>query len=279
MPPTPPMPTPPNSTPNPATTPRSPATAPAASPAPPAIEFQNVSKTFSHGSGRRFLALQLLRQLAGRWRESSQDPFYALRNVSFSLQKGESLALIGHNGAGKSTLLSLATRVAEPDIGDVVVRGRVASVLDLGAGFHPELTGFENLRLNAALIGYSRESVERLVPAIVEFSGLTGFLDDPIRTYSSGMTMRLAFAIAVQLDPDVIVIDEMIAVGDEEFQAKCLRRIREFREQGKTILLASHSVQTVLEFCDRALWLDHGQVKMQGPVAEVMAAYKNRGAA
>ncbi|MEP7362291.1 MAG: ABC transporter ATP-binding protein [Acidobacteriota bacterium] len=245
----------------------------------PAIEFQNVSKTFSHGSGRSFLAAQLFRQLAGRWRQSSQDPFYALRDVSFAVEHGQSLALIGHNGAGKSTLLSLATRVAEPDLGEVVVRGKSASVLDLGAGFHPELTGYENLRLNAALVGYSHDSVEQLVPAIVEFSGLTGFLDDPIRTYSSGMTMRLAFAIAVQMDPDVIIIDEMIAVGDEEFQAKCLRRIREFREQGKTILLASHATQTVLEFCDHALWLDHGKVRMHGAVADVIAAYKGKGSA
>ena len=242
-----------------------------------AIEFQNVSKTFSHGSGRRFLAIQLFRLLAGRWRQSSQDPFYALRGVSFTVEKGQSLALIGHNGAGKSTLLSLATRVAEPDIGEVIVRGRVASVLDLGAGFHSELTGYENLRLNASLIGHTSEGIEKLVPSIVEFSGLTGFLDDPIRTYSSGMIMRLAFAVAVGLDPDVIIIDEMIAVGDEEFQAKCLRRIREFREQGKTILLASHNSHTVREFCEHALWLDHGTVRMHGPVEEVLAAYKGHG--
>lgn len=243
----------------------------------PAIEFRNVSKTFSHGSGRRFLVLQLIRQLAGRWRQSSQDPFYALRDVSFTLENGQSLALIGHNGAGKSTLLSLASGVAEPDLGEVAVRGRLSSVLDLGAGFHPELTGFENLRLNASLIGYSPDAIEAAAPAIVEFSGLTGFLDDPIRTYSSGMVMRLAFAIAVHLDPDLIVIDEMIAVGDEEFQTKCRGRIREFREQGKTILLASHSTQTVLEFCDRALWLDHGRVRMYGAVQEVLDAYKAGG--
>ncbi|HZO53152.1 MAG TPA: ABC transporter ATP-binding protein [Bryobacteraceae bacterium] len=239
-----------------------------------AIEFRHVSKTFSHGAGRRFLAVQLVRQLVGRWRQAPQDPFYALRDVSFSIEKGQSLALIGHNGAGKSTLLSLATRVAEPDIGEVVVRGRAASVLDLGAGFHPELTGHENLMLNAALVGYTREGIEQLVPSIVEFSGLTGFLDDPIRTYSSGMVMRLAFAIAVHMDPDVIIIDEMISVGDEEFQRKCLQRIREFRERGKTILLASHSIHTILEFCDHALWLDHGRVHMYGPVAEVIDAYK-----
>jgi len=242
----------------------------------PAIEFRNVSKTFSHGSGRRLLAAQLFSQLAGRWRQSSQDPFYALRDVSFAVEHGQSLALIGHNGAGKSTLLSLATRVAEPDEGTVTVRGRVSSVLDLGAGFHPDLTGHENLRLNAALIGFSSERIDECTPAVVEFSGLKGFLDDPIRTYSSGMVMRLAFAIAVQLDPDVIIIDEMIAVGDEDFQAKCLRRIREFREQGKTILLASHNVLTVLEFCDQALWLDHGSVRLQGPAGEVITAYKGR---
>jgi lipopolysaccharide transport system ATP-binding protein len=242
----------------------------------PTIEFRGVTKSFSHGSGRRLLLLQLFRQLAGEWKQTAENPFYALRDVSFSVPAGESLALIGHNGAGKSTLLSLATRVAEPDTGDVIVRGRLSSVLDLGAGFHPDLSGYENLTLNASLIGFSREQIAASTPAVIEFCGLGKFLEDPIRTYSSGMVMRLAFAIAVELDPDVIVIDEMIAVGDDEFQAKCLSRIRDLRRRGKSILLASHNLNTVLEFCDHALWLDHGAVKMQGRADEVVKAYKTR---
>ncbi|MBN8729368.1 MAG: ABC transporter ATP-binding protein [Acidobacteria bacterium] len=242
----------------------------------PAIEFRGVTKSFSHGSGRRLLMLQLFRQLAGHWKQSAENPFYALRDISFSIDPGESLALIGHNGAGKSTLLSLATRVAEPDEGEVIVRGRLSSVLDLGAGFHPDLTGYENLTLNASLIGFSREQIAACTPAVIEFCGLGKFLEDPIRTYSSGMVMRLAFAIAVELDPDVIVIDEMIAVGDDEFQQKCLLRIRGLRERGKTILLASHNLPTILEFCDHALWLDHGKVKMQGQAHQVVKAYKSR---
>lgn len=241
---------------------------------PAAIEFRNVTKTFARGSGRRLLALDVFRQLAGRWRRSGTGQFHALDQISFTVGQGRSLGLIGHNGAGKSTLLSLATRVAEPDGGEVIVRGRLSSVLDLGAGFHPDLSGHENMRLNAALIGFTRARIEQFAPGIAAFSGLESALDDPVRTYSSGMVMRLAFAIAVELDPDVIVVDEMIAVGDEEFQQKCLRRIREFREQGKSILLASHSMHTVREFCDDALWLDHGRIRMTGPAAEVTAAYK-----
>lgn len=238
-----------------------------------AIEFRNVSKSFPHGGGRQVLLSNLFGQLLGHWRRPAPDPFYALRGVSFKVEEGHGLALIGHNGAGKSTLLSLATGVSEPDSGEVIVRGRVSSVLDLGAGFHQELTGAENLRLNSSLMGLSEDRFKELLPQILDFAGVGDFIREPLRTYSSGMAMRLAFAVAVHLDPDVLVIDEIIAVGDGDFQAKCLARMAEFRAARKTILFASHSAATVRAMCDHALWIDHGQVKMHGPVDEVLDAY------
>jgi len=239
-----------------------------------AIEFRNVSKTFPHGGGRQVLLSNLFGQVfLDNWRKPAPDPFYALRDVSFQVEAGHGLALVGHNGAGKSTLLSLATGVSEPDSGEVIVRGRVSSVLDLGAGFHHELTGEENLRLNAALMGLSEKRFTELLPQIIGFAGVGDFIKEPLRTYSSGMSMRLAFAVAVHLDPDVLVIDEIIAVGDGDFQRKCLERMAEFRAARKTILFASHSAPTVRAMCDHALWIDHGQVRMHGPVDEVLDAY------
>ena len=236
------------------------------------IEFQNVSKWFPHSTGR-----QLLRTHIARWfGRVHHEPFYALRNVSFQLEDGESLAIVGSNGAGKSTLLSLAAGLTPPDQGKVLVQGRIAALLELGSGFHPDLTGAENLVLNAALLGLSKRQTSQLFDRIVEFSGIGEFIDDPLRTYSSGMVMRLAFSVAIQCEPDILLIDEVLAVGDASFQEKSKDALKSFRRAGKSLLFVSHSAGAVREMCDRAIWIDHGSVMMDGPVSEVLDAYQGR---
>jgi ABC-type polysaccharide/polyol phosphate transport system ATPase subunit len=196
-----------------------------------------------------------------------------LKQVSFRLERGESVAVVGSNGAGKSTLLSLVVGLAEPSAGRVMVNGRVAALLELGSGFHPDLTGAENLRLNASLLGLSRKRTAEVQDRIVEFSGIEEFIDQPLRTYSSGMVMRLAFSVAIQIDPDILIIDEVLAVGDQNFQAKCFDKIAELKGAGKTLLFVSHSSVLVQQLCERALWLQHGEVMMDGAAAEVIQAY------
>jgi ABC-type polysaccharide/polyol phosphate transport system ATPase subunit len=239
------------------------------------IEFDNVSKSFSRHAGQVLLRQHLLRF----FRRVTQDRFYALRNVSFRLEEGESLAVIGANGAGKSTLLGLVAGLAQPDEGTVTVNGRVAALLELGSGFHPDLTGRENVRLNASLLGMTRARTEELFEQIVEFSGIGEFIDQPLRTYSTGMVMRLAFSVAVTVDPEILLIDEVLAVGDAAFQAKCFDKIREFRHFRKTLLCVSHAGGIIQELCDRAIWLDHGELVMTGTVGEVLDAYAGRSAA
>jgi ABC-type polysaccharide/polyol phosphate transport system ATPase subunit len=239
----------------------------------PLIEFRDVSKWFPHSTGR-----QLLRTHIARWfGRVHNQPFCALRNVSFQLEDGESLAIVGSNGAGKSTLLSLAAGLTSPDQGTVRVNGRIATLLELGAGFHPDLTGGENLVLNAALLGLSRRKTNELFDRIVEFSGIGEFIDDPLRTYSSGMVMRLAFSVAIQCAPDILLIDEILAVGDASFQAKSREALVSFRRAGKSMLFVSHAPGAVREMCDRALWIDHGSVVMEGDVEAVLEAYEGRG--
>jgi ABC-type polysaccharide/polyol phosphate transport system ATPase subunit len=236
------------------------------------IEFQNVTKWFPHSTGR-----QLLRTHIARWfGRVHHEPFYAVRNVSFQLEDGESLAIVGSNGAGKSTLLSLAAGLAMPDEGSVRVNGRIAALLELGSGFHPDLTGAENLVLNAALLGLSRRKTKELFDGIVEFSGIGEFIDDPLRTYSSGMIMRLAFSVAIQCEPDILLIDEVLAVGDASFQEKSKEALVRFRQAGKSMLFVSHTPSAVREMCDRALWIDHGSVMMDGNVNDVLDAYQGR---
>ncbi|MBK5290417.1 MAG: ABC transporter ATP-binding protein [Acidobacteriia bacterium] len=235
-----------------------------------AIEFRNVSKVFAHGTGTRLLSSHL-----GEWLgQPPKEAFYALKNVSFSVQSGEGFGVVGHNGAGKSTLLGLATGICGPDQGEVIMNGRIAAVLELGSGFHPDLTGTENLFLNASLLGLSRKRTKELADYIVEFAGLEDFINEPMRTYSTGMTMRLAFAVAVHTDPDILILDEVIAVGDQTFQVKCLDHLRSLRQAGKTILCVSHSPDTIEQFCHRAIWLAHGQVVKEGLAREVLDAYR-----
>jgi ABC-type polysaccharide/polyol phosphate transport system ATPase subunit len=236
------------------------------------IEFEGVSKIFARHTQRKLLRGYLHGLLARRRTEN----FYALKNVSFRIDRGESVAIIGSNGAGKSTLLSLIAGISVANEGRVHVEGKVAALLDLGSGFHPELTGRENIHLNASLLGLKRRQVREKEESIIDFAGLADFIDEPLKTYSSGMTMRLAFSVAIELDPDILIVDEVLAVGDRAFQEKCLAKIRQFVEAGKTMLAVSHSPAMIRELCRRALWLDHGQLMLDGPIDGVIQAYERR---
>ena len=239
------------------------------------IEFNRVGKTFHlHDKSK------LIRSHIAGWfrpRKAGQE-FHALRNVSFRISQGESVAVIGHNGAGKSTLLNLVTGVAVPDEGTVTVKGRIAALLELGAGFHPDLIGRENVYLNAALLGFSRKRADELFDRIVEFAGIGDFIDEPLRTYSTGMAVRLAFSVAIHMDPEILIIDEVLGVGDAAFQAKCFEKILDFRRSGKTILCVSHSTTMLFRLCQRAIWLDHGEIMMDSDINSVVAAYEGRAA-
>ena len=235
----------------------------------PAVSLQGVSKFFYRHAGPVLLRDRISRM----FRPGPRERLWALRDVSFSVHPGESLAVIGSNGAGKSTLLNIATGLCTPSEGKVALTGRVAALLELGSGFHGDLTGAENVRTNAALLGLSRAEVRNRFDSIVEFSGIADFIDEPIRTYSTGMVMRLAFSVAVNVDPDILIIDEVLGVGDQAFFKKCFDRIMEFRRSGKTILCVSHSLPTLEQLCNRAVWLDHGRVLQTGSVSQVIRAY------
>jgi ABC-type polysaccharide/polyol phosphate transport system ATPase subunit len=236
------------------------------------IEFRNVSKCFHRHAGQMLLR----NHITDFFRRRRSEPFYALKHVSFQVEPGESLAVVGRNGAGKSTLLGLVAGLSQPDEGRVTVNGQVAALLEMGSGFHPDLTGRENVRLNASLLGLSRKQTAAAFDDIVEFSGIREFIDEPLRTYSTGMIMRLGFSVAVNRDPEILLIDEILAVGDAAFQAKCFERIHEYRSSGRTLLCVSHASGMVQKLCDRAIWLDHGELIMSGTVAEVTAAYAGR---
>lgn len=200
--------------------------------------------------------------------------FWALREVDLSIYRGEVFGIVGNNGAGKSTLLKAVSRIMRPTEGRVVVYGKIAPLLELGAGFHPELTGRENVYLNGSLLGYSRNQMDECFQEIVDFSELHDFIEAPIRTYSSGMSARLGFAVATAHQPEILIVDEILGVGDEAFQKKCADRIRTFRQNGTTILMVSHSLDTVMAICQRAAWLSHGKVMKVGKPDEVIAAYR-----
>jgi len=212
-----------------------------------------------------------IRRLTGR---IEANEFVALRGVDLSIEPGERVGVIGANGAGKSTLLRLIARVRRPSAGRVVVRGRVAPLLELGLGFHGELTGRENVTLQGALLGLSRREMTERMPDIAAFAELEGFLDAPTRTYSTGMVARLAFAVATDVDPDILLVDEALSVGDERFRNRCHDRMQHFRDRGKTFLFVSHSLEEVVATCQRAVWIGDGRVVMDGPAAEVCDRYR-----
>jgi lipopolysaccharide transport system ATP-binding protein len=213
------------------------------------------------------------------FRNYETEEFWALKSVSFDVKPGEVVGIIGRNGAGKSTLLKILSRITEPTTGRVTLRGRVASLLEVGTGFHSELTGRENIYLNGAILGMSRPEIRQKFDEIVTFAGVEKFLDTPVKRYSSGMYVRLAFAVAAHLEPEILLVDEVLAVGDTEFQRKCLGKIDEVsRHEGRTVLLVSHNLAAIAEMADRALLLDTGSVAVDGSVAEAVSTYLSRGA-
>ena len=201
------------------------------------------------------------------------EDIWALDDVSFEVQQGEVVGFIGRNGAGKSTLLKILTRITPPTRGRAELRGRVGSILEVGTGFHSELTGRENIYLNGAILGMNRREISRKLPQIIEFSGVEKFMDTPVKRYSSGMYVRLAFAVAAHLDPEVLIIDEVLAVGDYEFQQRCMGRIEDISKSGRTVIFVSHDMQAVSRLCDRAYWLELGRVQQSGMGKEVVASY------
>jgi lipopolysaccharide transport system ATP-binding protein len=207
----------------------------------------------------------------GKWGKS--EDFWALRDVSFELERGGVLGIIGRNGAGKSTLLKILSRITRPTIGWVEFRGRISSLLEVGTGFHPELTGRENIFLNGAILGMSRKEIVHKFDEIVAFSEMEQFLDTPVKRYSSGMYVRLAFAVAAHLEPEILLVDEVLAVGDAGFQKKCLGKIGEVAKRGRTVLFVSHNMAAVQRLCDVCIWLDQGRLKLHGPTEQVVREY------
>ncbi|MBD2098851.1 ABC transporter ATP-binding protein [Trichocoleus sp. FACHB-591] len=237
-----------------------------------AVSVQGLGKQFSRYHGDRPLTLQEA-VLSGLRRMQPVEKFWALRDISFTVLPGQMLGIIGRNGAGKSTLLQLIGGVGRPDEGKVKINGRIGALLDLGAGFHSDLTGRENVFVSGVVAGLTRREVARRFDAIVEFAELAPFIDSPLRTYSTGMQMRLAFAVAVHTDPQVLLVDEFLSVGDISFQAKCLDRIAQLKEQGCAIILISHSAEQIQELCDQAIWLRDGQIIAYGEPGIVAGQY------
>jgi ABC-type polysaccharide/polyol phosphate transport system ATPase subunit len=235
------------------------------------IHLENVSVQYSIPRERitsfKEYAIRLLQQ------KISKDDFFALRDVSFEIGRGESFGIIGRNGAGKSTLLKVIARVIRPTEGRVHLKGRIAPLLELGAGFHPELTGRENVYLNGTLLGHKRTEIDALFDEIVDFAELWDFIDAPLRTYSSGMSARLGFAVATAIRPDIFIVDEILGVGDEKFQQKCTARMEQFKKLGTSLLLVSHSSETIRQLCQRALWLERGKIRAIGDAEGIARKY------
>lgn len=239
-----------------------------------AVELRRLSKAFVIRRNPAWnIKVKVLGLVSARNRERREE-FWALRDVDLVIRQGEFLGLIGPNGSGKSTLLRLMARIMPPTRGEVIVRGRVAPMIELGVGFHPELTGRENIYLNTSLFRFSKKETDAVYRQIVDFAELESFMDMPVKNYSTGMYMRLGFAAAVHLDPDILLIDEVLAVGDEHFQQKCLQRMEEIRRRGKTIVLVSHSLALVERLCDRACLLIGGRIEAVGEPTQVVERYR-----
>ena len=234
-----------------------------------AVEITDLSKKFRIYHDKA----NYLKERAIFWNRNRADDFWALRDINLSIPKGTTVGLIGRNGSGKSTLLKIISRILYPTDGQVRVNGRVSTLLELGAGFHADYTGRENIFLNASILGFSRKDIKEQLDDIIAFAELGDFFDNPVRNYSTGMYMRLGFAVAVHVKPDILLVDEVLAVGDLAFQDKCLDRIKEMQQRGVTIIFVSHSPKQVEKLCDHAVWLDSGEVRMQGPAAGVTDSY------
>jgi len=252
-----------------------------------AIRVDNLSKLYQLGAGlpQHGLREMIQHQGVGLWRRLSgkgkgaesihkgTEDFWALKDLSFEVMQGEVVGVIGRNGAGKSTLLKILSRITEPTQGRVEIHGRVGSLLEVGTGFHPELTGRENIFLNGAILGMSQAEIRRNLEAIVDFSGIERFLETPVKRYSSGMYVRLAFAVAAHLQPEILIVDEVLAVGDAEFQAKCLGKMQDVAQQGRTVLFVSHNLAAIQALCSRAILLEGGKLTQQGEPVEVIGSY------
>lgn len=234
-----------------------------------AIDVNNITKSFKVFMDK---GSQLKERLLFRKR-SRYEERKVLRGISFQVKKGEAIGLIGHNGCGKSTTLKLLTRIMYPDSGTITMRGRVSSLIELGAGFHPDMSGRENIYTNAAIFGLTKHEIDARLDKIVEFSELEEFIDNPVRTYSSGMYMRLAFSVAINVDADILLIDEILAVGDANFQAKCFNKLREIKAKGTTIVIVSHSLGQIEQICDRSVWIHEGLIKAEGAPKEIDLEY------
>ncbi|WP_420450872.1 ABC transporter ATP-binding protein [Ilumatobacter sp.] len=234
-----------------------------------ALSVDDVSKTFRVHQERA----NSLKQFVATGGRNRYEEFYALRDVSLRVRVGEALGIIGHNGSGKSTLLKCMAQILRPNAGSITVNKRMAALLELGAGFHPELSGRDNVFLNAAILGMARREIEARFDEIVEFSGLEQFIDSPVKTYSSGMYVRLAFAVAINVDPELLLIDEILAVGDVTFQQRCMEKFVDLRNQNRTLVLVTHDTGNVRHFCDRAIWIDHGRVRAEGKPGDVIDEY------
>jgi len=241
----------------------------------PALVLQDVTKIFRtyhhYHAGLKALVLKPSSIL----RHGVRDTFLAIDQISFTVGKGETFGIIGRNGAGKSTLLGLIGGILRPTSGRISVQGRISPLLELGVGFTPELTGRENIIINGVLLGLRRRNIEERIDEIIDFSGLSAFIDQPLKTYSSGMQVRLGFAIAIHVRPDILLVDEVLAVGDAEFQEKCLERIKNLRKQGVTIVFISHDLETLKNICNQAAWIDKGRLIALGTPPEVISRYQS----
>ena len=234
-----------------------------------AIKIKNVSKEFKLIYDKPFT----LKERLVFWNKTKVGKHQVLNGVSLNIKKGETVALIGVNGSGKSTLLKLMTKIIYPTSGSIEINGKLTSLLELGAGFHPDFTGRENIYFNASIFGLTAAEIDKRVGDIIEFSELGSFIDNPVRTYSSGMYMRLAFSVAINVDAEILLIDEILAVGDQHFQEKCFAKLQEVKKSGKTIVIVSHALSSIKDLCDRAVWIYNGEIRMDGKTDKVVEEY------
>lgn len=234
-----------------------------------AIEVKNVTKKFKIYYDKA----STLKEKLVFWNKKSSEVRTVLEDINIKIKKGETVALIGTNGSGKSTLLKLMTKIIYPTSGKVITHGKLTSLLELGAGFHPDFTGRENIYFNASIFGLTKKEIDSRIDDIIAFSELGEFIDNPVRTYSSGMYMRLAFSVAINVDAEILLIDEILAVGDQHFQEKCFQKLHELKNSKKTIVIVSHSLESVKNLCDRAIWIYDGKIRMDGNTKEVTDEY------
>lgn len=242
-------------------------------PSPTAITVDGVSKSFRiYHDRNQSLKATILRRKRAEFQE-----FWALRDVSLEIPEGKTFGLMGHNGSGKSTLLKCIAKILQPNEGSITSRGRMAAMLEVGSGFHPELSGKENVYLNGSILGMGRQEIDRKFDTIVDFAGVGEFIDQPVKNYSSGMYVRLGFSVAIHVEPDILLVDEVLAVGDMQFQEKCREKFAEFKDAGRTVVVVSHGVGEMRTFCDEAAWLDHGKLVAVGPAAQIVDEYIEAG--